>query len=302
MPKIIETAVTASKPKCTSCGRGFTADGKCHYCTPETAVAPKTPKAKSKKTEKRTGMPGNAPLDPILGINHPDYVAPEMIEYNLQHGISEEQTREAVKREQQTVKTIDIGWDRPLTSQEAFSRHAISDRIGLERRAALVEGRDPHEITEENVDQIHAARTAGETVKKVKREDGTIEKVVKVLKPVENSYGVDLSRTESGKVVFFGHPVTSVFRWMGSQGWTHDEAMTALKNLGLTEDDVSESTARIQMNAGRKGGDCGGRGPIPEISEEQGNSLRKAAGLLVEEEKKPEEVKKPKPKKKAEAK
>ncbi len=47
----------------------------------------------------------------------------------------------------------------------------------------------------------------------------------------------------------FGHPVTAVLRWMGSQDWTADEAYAVVTAFGI---ECSESTAKIQVRAGAK--------------------------------------------------
>jgi hypothetical protein len=171
--------------------------------------------------------------------------------------------------------------------------------LWVEKRAAVVDGRDQNFITSENVREVAKQRMAGKTKKTVKTADGKTEQVVKVVKPVENSFGVDLTQTESGKYLFFGTPVTGIFRWMGADGWTAEQAMEALKNLGIGEDEVSISTARIQVSAGKKGGDCGGRGPVPSLTMEQADALRSAGGQAtsVRSTAKKAAKKSPKPKK-----
>lgn len=97
---------------------------------------------------------------------------------------------------------------------------------------------------------------------------------------VANTAGIEVTKTEGGRVSIFGQPVTGVFRYCGSAGWSHEEAMVMLKSLGL-EGQVSESTARIQMGAGKKGGDCGGRGPVPTFTQVQIMKLDQAAGRTI---------------------
>lgn len=76
----------------------------------------------------------------------------------------------------------------------------------------------------------------------------------------------------------YGHAATAILRWMGAEKWTREEAMKALKSLGS---DVVEATANIQMKAGAKGGDCGGRGPVPNLTPEQRAELEAKVGKAV---------------------
>lgn len=48
----------------------------------------------------------------------------------------------------------------------------------------------------------------------------------------------------------FGHPVTSVLRWMGKEDWTKDDAKKALRKLGIN---TADSTIDIQLRAGKRG-------------------------------------------------
>jgi hypothetical protein len=79
------------------------------------------------------------------------------------------------------------------------------------------------------------------------------------------------------KYRIWGHPVTAVLRWMGGDAWTFDDARTALKLLGVP--DVGDNTVKAQLLAGRKGGDCDGRGPAAPLSMDQQNTLN----LMIEE-------------------
>lgn len=74
---------------------------------------------------------------------------------------------------------------------------------------------------------------------------------------------------------FFGHAATSIFRWMGANNWSKEEAMKAMKELKW---EGSEATANIHLNAGKKGGDCGGRGVVPVLTVEDVAKLEVAAG------------------------
>lgn len=48
----------------------------------------------------------------------------------------------------------------------------------------------------------------------------------------------------------FNHHPTAVLRWMGTDHWDFEEARTAMKNMGI---EVSDTTIRIQLRAGKKG-------------------------------------------------
>lgn len=73
----------------------------------------------------------------------------------------------------------------------------------------------------------------------------------------------------------YGVSATAILRWMGANDWSQDDALKALAAKGAS---VSPSTANIQMRAGKKGGDCGGRGPIPDLSKDAVAELKKLAG------------------------
>lgn len=69
----------------------------------------------------------------------------------------------------------------------------------------------------------------------------------------------------------WGHPVTAILRWMGSDAWTFKDARTALKKLGVP--DVGDPTVKAQLLAGRAGGDCNGRGPAAALTPAQTETL-----------------------------
>lgn len=81
------------------------------------------------------------------------------------------------------------------------------------------------------------------------------------------------TRTSSGnggakgmRYDMFGHPVTSVLRWMGKQGWTAKEAEKVCLKLNCA---VAEATVKIQVVAGRKGK----RGEPASLTEAQTQQL-----------------------------
>jgi len=55
---------------------------------------------------------------------------------------------------------------------------------------------------------------------------------------------------EGKRDLFFGHPVTSVIRWMGANGLSFEEAEKSLKHHGIS---VAAGTIRTQLLCGRKG-------------------------------------------------
>ena len=75
--------------------------------------------------------------------------------------------------------------------------------------------------------------------------------------------------SEDGKFVF-GHRVTAVIRWMGTDAWSFAEARDAFMQLGVP---VADATIRTQLAAGRNGQ----RGLPAELSKAQIGKLTKAA-------------------------
>jgi len=163
---------------------------------------------------------------------------------------------------------------RLADTADPWERMPLADKVAFERDAAKARGIDPETITPENVDEARKSRQ----VQEVKEKRAASKPAAPPAEKVANVVGAEVTKSASGMFRIFGYPVTAIFRFMGGAGWKHADAMTALKSLGIPGGEVSESTARIQMNAGRKGGDCGGRGPIPELSPEQAKTLDIAAG------------------------
>jgi hypothetical protein len=73
---------------------------------------------------------------------------------------------------------------------------------------------------------------------------------------------------EGKRDLFFGHPVTSVIRWMGKQAWSFDDAQKALTHHNIS---VAAGTIRTQLLCGRKGM----RGVPAKLSKEQIADLNK---------------------------
>lgn len=88
--------------------------------------------------------------------------------------------------------------------------------------------------------------------------------------PKSNGGGVRGQRYE-----MFGHPVTAVFRWMGKQGWTIEQAMKAIAHFNIA---CSPSTVKIQVKAGS----VGQRGEPAALTAEQAQQLEQAAGISSE--------------------
>lgn len=74
------------------------------------------------------------------------------------------------------------------------------------------------------------------------------------------------------RYTLFGHPVTAVLRWMGTDAWTVEQSRAALTAMGI--EDVADATLTAQLRAGRKGE----RGPAAELTEDQINQLYKTIG------------------------
>ena len=64
----------------------------------------------------------------------------------------------------------------------------------------------------------------------------------------------------------FGHPVTAVLRWMGTQGLTAAQAAAALKSLGV---EPSMTTVKIQVSGKAN------RGAIPQLTDRDAKALLK---------------------------
>lgn len=77
--------------------------------------------------------------------------------------------------------------------------------------------------------------------------------------------------TRGQRYELFGYPVTAVFRWMGKQGWSVDDAMKAAAYYNIA---CSPSTVKIQVKAGAKGE----RGEPAELSSNQVKELKKVTG------------------------
>ena len=76
---------------------------------------------------------------------------------------------------------------------------------------------------------------------------------------------------KDGKRVF-GHPVTAVIRFMGSEGWTFKQARESLDRLNI---DVSDPTVKTQLSAGQKSKDDKGyRGEPAKLSATQIKTLK----------------------------
>lgn len=79
-----------------------------------------------------------------------------------------------------------------------------------------------------------------------------------VVKPGEGGRG--------NRYQVFGHPVTAVLRWMGTQGFTAAQAAAALKSLGV---EPSLTTIKIQVSGKTK------RGAIPQLTDRDAKVLLK---------------------------
>lgn len=86
-------------------------------------------------------------------------------------------------------------------------------------------------------------------------------------KPEESKPVVEVQEsTHTKRQKLWGYPVTAVIRWMGSEGFTWQEAANVLKKLGV---DVADSTIQIQVRAG----ETGARGPAANLTPDQANKL-----------------------------
>ncbi len=163
-------------------------------------------------------------------------------------------------------------------------RMSLADKIAFEKDAQSRLGREV-EVTPETVEELRKSREVQEV--KEKRSTSSGKAPPPPPTKVENDSQVEVGKTASGRYLIWGFPVTAIFRFMGSAGWDKSQAMLALTALGIPDGEVSPATAGIQMLAGKKGGDCGGRGPIPALTPEQVKGLDTAAGRIKVEEPKP---------------
>lgn len=69
----------------------------------------------------------------------------------------------------------------------------------------------------------------------------------------------------------YNYPVTHILRWMGFEAWTLEEINRCFGKLGIIA--VDPNTIKAQWNAGKVGGDCMGRGPVPPLTTSQKQTL-----------------------------
>lgn len=74
------------------------------------------------------------------------------------------------------------------------------------------------------------------------------------------------------RVGLFGHPITAIIRWMGSDAWDFSEARAAFDALKI---DIANGTIRVQLRNGRKD-----IGEIPPLTDDQIEKLYEAAESL----------------------
>ena len=202
------------------------------------------------------------------------------IDYYRPYGYSDQAIREHHERS--------LASGRTSTSHELsldpIDNVPIGDLLEVERRAALVEKRDPDSITEENVREVAKARRDGKYRSKVTINKETGEKVVKVApapEKVENSSGVEVGLL-GGRYIIFGHSRKSIVIWCAQQKWSVEEVVKMLETIGVTE--INQNT--IEFHMGPKAG-----GSPAELTAEQAALLNKASGRVAAK-------KSPKPKKK----
>lgn len=85
---------------------------------------------------------------------------------------------------------------------------------------------------------------------------------------------VEIGRGPRGGMRYniFGYSCTSVFRWMGKDGWKFQQVLTTLDALGLK--DIAYTTISSQMASGARD-DGGKRGRIIDLTDHQASLLRK---------------------------
>jgi predicted Zn finger-like uncharacterized protein len=118
-------------------------------------------------------------------------------------------------------------------------------------------GKKVAELTKEQVAELEAA--AGKGVAPPGAESKTLD---------------DPDKAGTGKAPRYyvlGHSVVSVLRWMGKQGWTVEEAWTALRHYGV---EPSDACVRMSIRQGK----TGSRGTPAELTPEEEVELRAVAG------------------------
>lgn len=84
--------------------------------------------------------------------------------------------------------------------------------------------------------------------------------------PVETTEGAG----GTFRYTLYGLPITAILRWYGSKGAA---PRTVYAALVAAAPNLSNTTVGIQVAAGRHGGNCGGRGELPELTKEQEREL-----------------------------
>lgn len=81
---------------------------------------------------------------------------------------------------------------------------------------------------------------------------------------------VEYRSKESKRSKLYDHPITSIIRWMGKEGWKFDEAKAAFTRLDIS---VADGTIRTQLRSGVRGD----RGEPAPLTEDQADKLYDAA-------------------------
>ncbi len=98
----------------------------------------------------------------------------------------------------------------------------------------------------------------------------------------DNNFNIPVGakRSPSGKVyaTIFDHKARAVVRWMGQDGWTYDEAVSALTKLDLWKFFKDTKTDHVSNNlaSGKRGDkkDGGWVGDVPKLSGEEAKALK----------------------------
>ena len=93
------------------------------------------------------------------------------------------------------------------------------------------------------------------------------DELVDLCRPIAEVKTASNPFAKRGEVL--GHSATTIVRWMGSRGWSYNEARDVMSSL---EVDLTEGTVRTQLNEGK----THNKGlAIPELTEEQVESLNR---------------------------
>jgi hypothetical protein len=138
---------------------------------------------------------------------------------------------------------------------EDLTDDLLQAAVAVERLAA--------ERVAELIDEVNAPILAAQAARGVHPlDEGEVERRRKSSKRTKSVSS--RLREPSKRVKIFGHPTTAILRWMGSNEWGWQDAKRVLVLCGA---DVSDTTVKIQIRNGQRGGSD--YGEVPELTSAQ---------------------------------